>query len=207
MTTNQNPKTEIHTVHGTIHLEGPMQSEQLQSLTMNDCLSNFRQPDRQKEALLLVANAPEGLVYIARNKQEIIGYVIFHYPHTFSRWSKHPRIMELGAIEVSQTYKKLGIATNLLRLAFQNPIMEEYIVISTEFFWHWDLKNSGLNVLAYQKMLAKLFGTVHFRKRRTDDPDILEHPANMLMVRFGSAVNQTYCDAFEALTYQKSLVD
>lgn len=206
MATSKDGK-EINTPRGTIYIEGPVGGELLESLTINQKLSNFRAPERQYESMVIVANSPEGMVYIARLDKEIVGYVLFHYPSQYSRWSKHPRILELGAIEVSQEYKRLGIGTTLLKAAFKNPIMEEYVVITTEFFWHWDIKNSGLDVMSYQRMLTKLFSVVDFKKRRTDDPDILEHPANMLMVRFGSQVSSTYIKAFNELTYQNSLVD
>lgn len=198
---------EINTATGKVFVEGPVETEDLARLSINQQLTNFRAPERQYEAMIIVANSPEGMVYIARHDSEIVGYVLFHYPSQYSRWSKHPRILELGAIEVSRDYKRLGVGASLLKLAFANPVMEEFVVITTEFFWHWDLKDSGLDVMSYQRMLNKLFGVVDFRKRRTDDPDILEHPANMLMVRFGSMVSKTYISAFEDLTYQKSLVD
>lgn len=202
-----NANMEISTPRGSVFIEGPVSGDHIASLAMNPKLTNFRAPERQKESLIIVSNSPEGMAYIAHNNREIVGYVSFHYPSQYTRWSKHPRILELGAIEVSQDYKRCGIATRLLKLAFENPAMEEYVVITTEFYWHWDIRNSGLDVMSYQRMLSKLFGTVNFKKRRTDDPEILEHPANMLMVRFGSKLNNMYIKAFEELTYQKSLVD
>jgi len=198
---------EIKTPQGPVFIEGPVSEDHLKNLQMNDGLSNFRTPDRQHEALRIIARAPEGLVYIARTDREILGYVAFHYPSQFSRWSKHPRILELGAIEVSSKFKRLKLGTHLLKAAFANPVMEEYIIITTEFFWHWDLKDSGLDVWNYQRMLTKLFGSVHFKKRRTDDPEILEHPANMLMVRVGTRVSSTYTKSFDDMLYQQSIVE
>ncbi len=198
---------EINIPTGIVFLEGPVKADALANLSINQKLTNFRAPERQYESMIIVANLPEGMVYIARHDNKIVGYILFHYPSQYSRWSKHPRMLELGAIEVSQDYKRHGIGTSLLKVAFENPVMEEFVVITTEFFWHWDLKNSGLDVMSYQRMLNKLFSVVDFRKRRTDDPDILEHPANMLMVRFGSMVSKAYVNAFEELTYQNSLVE
>lgn len=192
---------------GTIICEGPVSGDYLKSLTMDSDLNNFRHPARQQEALVMVAESTEGMVYIARVEQAIIGYVLFHFPNQYSRWSRHPRMLELGAIEISNAWKKLGVAKTLLAEAFENPELDEYVVITTEFYWHWDLKGSALNVWAYQKMLAKLFGTVGFKRRHTDDPEILEHQANMLMVRFGKNVSQAYIKAFDDLTYQKSILD
>ena len=204
---NVEAHVEINTPHGPVFIEGPVTKGYLETLKMNDRLTNFRTPERQHEALCIVADSFEGIVTIARHDQEIVGYVVFHQPSQFSRWSKNPRIFELGAIETSSKFKRMGLATQLLKAAFNNPFMEEYILITTEFFWHWDLKDSGLDVWNYQRMLTKLFGSVHFKKRRTDDPEILEHPANMLMVRIGSNIPEAYIKSFEELLYQHSIID
>lgn len=182
----------LKTSLGKILIEGPVETAKLEELYMNDRLTIFRPPDKQKEALLLISSLPEGMVYVARCGLEIIGYVTFHYPDDFSRWSKHPAVLELGGIEISPHWRKCGIGVALLREAFSNPVMENYIMVTVEFCWHWDLKASGLELFAYQKMLAKLFGSVGLIRRATDDPDINEHPANVLMVRVG--VNVSYED-------------
>lgn len=198
---------QIESSKGTIFIEGPADTDYLETLTINNGFSNFRTPDRQYKALCNIASTSGGSVYIIRDQQEIVGYVMFHKPNHFSRWSKHPRVLELGAIEISNQYRKLGLATHLLNAAFSNNEMEDYIVITTEFVWHWDLKESGLDVWNYQRMLTKLFSSVHFKRRRTDDPEILEHPANMLMVRIGSKTPPPFVKLFEEMLYQQSLVD
>ena len=33
--------------------------------------------------------------------------------------------------------------------------MEDYLVITTEYYWHWDLKGTGLNVWDYRKMMER----------------------------------------------------
>ncbi|MGB9803858.1 GNAT family N-acetyltransferase [Desulfofundulus sp.] len=198
---------QINTIQGMVFIEGPVSRDYLATLAMNEHLRNFRNPTRQKEALMITASDPEGLVYIARHGQEIIGYVLFHKPSEYTRWSRHPRLLELGAIEVSRSWQRQGIAKELLHQAFKNEKLEDYVVITTEFYWHWDLQGSGLDVFTYQRMLTRLFGSAGFKRRGTDDPEILEHPANMLMVRFGRKVSKTYIKAFEDLTYQNSLVD
>lgn len=179
----------LKTSLGEILLEGPLETAKLEDLRMNDKLTNFRPPAKQKEALSLIASLPEGMVYIARHGHEIVGYVTFHYPDDFSRWSKHSAVLELGGIEISPEWRKCGIGVALLREAFSNPVMENYIIVTVEFCWHWDLKASGLDLFKYQNMLAKLFGSVGLSRRATDDPDIIEHPANVLMVRIGSNVS------------------
>jgi len=197
---------ELTTDKGPVIIEGPVSREYLESLTINPKLNNFRNANRQKEALCIVAGAPDGMVYIARHDQEIIGYVLFHSPNEYSRWSKHPRILELGAIELSREWQKKGISTAILKEAFKNPLLEDYVVITTEFYWHWDLRNSGMGVWEYQSMLKHVFGSVGFKRRHTDDPEILEHPANMLMVRIGKNVTRNHIEIFDNLTYQHSII-
>ncbi|NTW05173.1 MAG: N-acetyltransferase, partial [Peptococcaceae bacterium] len=97
--------------------------------------------------------------------------------------------------------------SKVLKAAFSNEDLENYIVITTEFTWHWDLRDSKLDVWNYQRMLTKLFSSVNFKRRRTDDPEILEHPANMLMVRIGSRVSDTFIKGFEEMLYQQSLIE
>ena len=33
--------------------------------------------------------------------------------------------------------------------------MEDYLVITTEYYWHWDLKGTGLTVWDYRKMMEQ----------------------------------------------------
>ncbi len=197
---------QLTTDKGTVNIEGSVSRARLELMEIDEGLGNFRSPRRQKEALMDIANLPEGLVYIAHTDEKIIGYVLFHYPGEYSRWIRHPRLLELGAIEVSQYWQKRGLAKALLTEAFKNPSLEEYIVITTEFHWHWDLKSSGLNVWQYRDMLKKVFGAVGFKRRHTDDPEILEHQANMLMVRVGKNVSKNHADMFTDLTYQHSIL-
>lgn len=196
----------FETPKGKVEILGPVTSEYIASLKMNKKLNNFRRASRQQEALMQVSDLPEGIVYIAKHQDEIIGYVMFHHPNQHSRWSKHPRLLELGAIEISKDWKKMKIATNLLRVAFNNSDLEEYVVITTEFYWHWDINDSKLSIWDYQKMLRKLFSSAGFKRRHTDDPEILEHPANMLMVRFGGELTDYHIKLFENLTYQHSIL-
>lgn len=179
----------LKTPKGELIIEGPLEASELDELYMNDKLTVFRPPAKQKQALSTIAGLPEGMVYIARYGREIVGYVTFHYPDGFSRWSKHPAVLELGGIEISPDWRKRGVGALLLREAFSNPVVENYIIVTVEFCWHWDLKTTGLDLFMYQKMLARLFGLVGLSKRATDDPDIIEHPANVLMVRVGANVS------------------
>ncbi len=191
----------LETPKGKVYIEGPASGAYLETLTMNKLLCNFRPPDRQQQALIKITTLPDGMIYLARHQQEIVAYVAFHRPDDYSRWSKHPRILEMGGIEVSPEWRQCRLAENLLKLAFANERLEDFIVITTEYCWHWDLKNTGLGLWAYQQVLTKLFGKVGLKKVTTDDPDILEHPANVLMARFGKNVSKEDLELFEKMRF------
>ncbi len=183
-------------------LEGPVVSKSLENLKINQHLTNFRPAEEQKKALIAISKMPKGMIYIARSGSEIVGYVTFHYPDEYFRWGKHPKVLELGGIEISPEWRKKGIAEALLEEAFRNPVMEDFIVVTLEFCWHWDLKGNGLEIFEYQKMLEKLFGMVNLKRRATDDPDIAEHPANVLMVRYGKNVSTKDILLFEDMLFE-----
>ncbi|MGB9846400.1 MAG: GNAT family N-acetyltransferase [Desulfotomaculales bacterium] len=194
-------QVELQTPKGVVFLEGPADGAYLETLTMNSLLNNFRPADRQKTALVKITELPDGMIYLARHQREIVAYVAFHRPDEYSRWSRHPRVLEMGGIEVSPAWRQCRIAENLLKLAFSNERLEDFIVITTEYCWHWDLKNTGLSLWGYQQVLTRLFGQVGLKKVTTDDPDILEHPANVLMAKIGSRVSKEDIALFEKMRF------
>ncbi|MCG6197657.1 N-acetyltransferase, partial [Anoxybacillus sp. LAT_38] len=92
--------------------------------------------------LVEIAALPEGRIIVAREEELVLGYVTFLYPDPLERWSQAqlPDLLELGAIEVSQAVRGGGVAKTMLQVAFADDAMEDYIVITTEYYWHWDLK-------------------------------------------------------------------
>ena len=63
--------------------------------------------------------------------------------------------------------------------------MEDYIILTTEYYWHWDLKGTKLNVWEYRKIMEKMMNAGGLEYYATDDPEISSHPANCLMARIG----------------------
>jgi acetoin utilization protein AcuA len=185
-------------------LEGPVITRSLENLNISNKLTNFRQAEEQKKALISISKLPKGMIYIARSGREIIGYITFHRPEEYFRWSKHPTVLELGGIEISSDWRKKGIAEALLNEAFSNLVMEDFIVITMEFCWSWDLKGSGMEIFEYQKMLEKLFGLVSLKRRATNDPEITEHPANVLMARVGENVRSKDIILFEKMLLEET---
>lgn len=186
-------------------VEGPVLSENLARLNMHPDLDAFRRPEDQHKALMEIADLPEGRIIIARHLETIIGYVTFHYPDEYERWSEGniEDLIELGAIEVSNDYRGAGIGKKLIRLAFADGQMDNVIVFTTEYYWHWDLQGTGLNVWQYREMMENLMKSVDMVWCATDDPEICAHPANCLMVRIGKDVPLESQEKFDRVRFQR----
>jgi len=188
-----------------IVVEGPVTPEHLQTLEMNQDLDSFRRPRDQLEALIEIAGLPEGRIIISRSENTIVGYVTFHYPDPIERWSEGNMkdLIELGAIEMADDYRGLGLGKKMIQLAFSDEQLENVITFTTEYYWHWDLDKTGLGVWDYRKMMEKLMKSVDMEWCATDDPEICSHPANCLMVRIGKDVPLTSVEQFDHIRFQR----
>lgn len=202
---NQTMKTQfLSTPEGELILEGPVKAELITRLEMDDGLRAFRPPKRQKEALLGISKIPDGRVILAHFASRILGYVTFHSPDSFERWSKGPsEIIELGAIEVSPRVRQYGVGRKLLEIAFSDPVMENYLVIATEYYWHWDLDKTGLRIWEYRELMRRVMSPVGMVLKDTDEEEICAHPANMLMARYGKNLTKRTIHQFEDLLFVK----
>jgi acetoin utilization protein AcuA len=202
--------TKLYRVHdvaasqGKLIVEGPVSKALLRDLLMHKQLDAFRIPQEQHEALIDIASLPEGRVIIAREGSVIVGYVTFHYPDECERWSEGGMkdLLELGAIEVADDYRYAGLGKQMLRTAFEDGQLDDYIVFTTEYYWHWDLKNTQMTVWDYRKMMENLMKTVDMVWFATDDPEICAHPANCLMVRVGSRVPLSSAEQFDRVRFR-----
>ena len=141
------------------------------------------------KALIKISGIPEGRVYIAREGLVIVGYITIHRPDPYSRWHRHSSVLELGGVEVASDWRGRGVGSCLLEHIFSDTLWEDYIIISTEYSRHWDTDGMNMGIWEYRDMLDKFFSRVGFMPMPTNDPDILEHPANILMARVGSRVD------------------
>ncbi len=195
----------LDTPRGQVYLEGPVTAQDIGRLQADEGLNWFRPAWRQKEALAEIAAMDEGRVWIARHQSVIVGYVALHPPHSFERWGRDaiPGILELGAVEVSPRWRRSGVASALFVLVGQDPALEHYIVLATEYYWHWDLERTGLTRPEYRCMLEKLKGVSGVQPCPTDDPDIASHPSNVLLVRLGRHVSPALREQFARLLFEK----
>jgi acetoin utilization protein AcuA len=204
----EHPKTynakEIKTPFGPLIIEGPIKPEKLAGLEFHKDLVAFRQPEQQHKALIEIAGLPEGRIIIARNRHTIVGYVTYLYPDPLERWSegKMDNLIELGAIEVIPEFRGFSVGKNLLRVSMMDDAMEDYITITTEYYWHWDLKGTGLNVWEYRKVMEKMMNAGGLEWYATDEPEISSHPANCLMAKIGKRVDQDSVQQFDQLRFK-----
>jgi len=192
---------ELETPHGTILIEGPVLPENLEKYEFDEGLIAFRPHKQQHKAIIGISKLPEGRIIIARSENKVIGYVTFLYPDPLERWSegKMEDLIELGAIEVINKYRGCGVGKNLLKVSMMDDAMEDFIIITTEYYWHWDLKGTGLNVWEYRKVMEKMMNAGGLEYFATDDPEICSHPANCLMAKIGSRVSTDSIEKFDRL--------
>ncbi|WP_323694461.1 GNAT family N-acetyltransferase [Staphylococcus pseudintermedius] len=195
---------ESYTVDGqTFIIEGPVSKTQLQTYSFDEGLDAFRIPIEQFEAIQGISTLDEGRIYIIRKENHIIGYVTYLYPDPMERWSEGqlPYLLELGAIEISLAYRGLGLGRMLLKVSTRSPELEDYIIITTEYYWHWDLKNSKLDVFEYKKLMQRMMSNGGLEVFATDDPEITSHPANCLMARIGKNITVDQMEAFDDIRF------
>ncbi|ART77647.1 GNAT family N-acetyltransferase [Sutcliffiella horikoshii] len=194
---------EIRTKNSRLIIEGPVTPEKLASYEFHKDLVAFRPPEQQRKALIEIAGLPEGRIIIARTHDTIVGYVTYLYPDPMERWSegKMENLIELGAIEVVPEVRGCSVGKSLLQVSMMDDMMENYIVITTEYYWHWDLKGTGLNVWEYRKIMEKMMNAGGLEYYATDDPEISSHPANCLMARIGKNIDQESIQRFDQLRF------
>lgn len=190
--------------NGNLIIEGPISAEKLAHLEFHQDLVSFRQALKQHQALIEIARLPEGRIIIARELNQVVGYATYVYPDPLERWSEGnmENLIELGAIEIIPKYRNGGVGKALLRVSMMDDAMEDYIVITTEYYWHWDLKGSRLTVWEYRKVMEKMMQEGGLEYFATDDPEISSHPANCLMARIGKRVADDSIKQFDQLRFQ-----
>ncbi|WP_312469965.1 N-acetyltransferase [Neobacillus sp.] len=194
---------QLKTPHGNLIIEGPISSDKLAGYEFHEDLVAFRPPAQQHEALVGIAKLEEGRIIIARNRHTIVGYVTYLYPDPLERWSegKMVNLIELGAIEVIPEFRGYAVGKNLLIVSMMDDAMEDYLIITTEYYWHWDLKNTKLNVWEYRKVMEKMMNAGGLEWYATDDPEICSHPANCLMAKIGKRVDLESVQKFDRLRF------
>lgn len=178
----------LETARGSILLRDWCPPSLVERLHADEGLHAFaRRADREQALLkriasdplceLVVAHTPEGL---------LIGQVSICAAEDW--WEGIPDLYEI-AIEVSSTWRKLGLASALLAFALEPDYFEEVILFALGLAWHWDLEGVGMGSLSYARLIRQLFERVGFEKMAANEPNLPLDPANIFLARIGSAVN------------------
>lgn len=194
----------LQTPKGTLIIEGPVPVPTLENCEFHEDLKAFRPAHQQQQAIIEISKLPEARIIIARHELIIVGYITYLYPDPLERWSESNmnNLIELGAIEVIPEFRGFHVGQNMLQVSMMDDYMEDYVIITTEYYWHWDLKGTGLNVWEYRKVMEKMMSAGGLIWMATDDPEICSHPANCLMVRIGKRVNQQSIEMFDRIRFQ-----
>jgi GNAT superfamily N-acetyltransferase len=153
-----------------------------------------RLPEREHALLLSLTRQPETMLTLAYTARgEIVGQATL--APVDSWWQGMGNAYEI-AVEVSSRWRKLGIAHQLLSCALEFESLEEFIILGLGFSWHWDYEGLGISRFRYRAMIERLFSTYGFVEYLTSEPNIRMDPANILLVRLGSKVEQEQVNQF-----------
>lgn len=175
----------------------------IQRLEIDTSLNAFRRAAQQHEALVSIAQLPDGCLSFARLAHRLIGYCTVHPPDQIERWSQSgiPGLFELGAVETSGAHRGRHLARRLLEATFSTGRFENKIVLATLYHWHFDLEGTSLTTYAYRQLLERLYGSVGFQVYPTDDPEIAYYPGNSLMARIGPKASPELIAEFHRLRF------
>ncbi len=196
---------ELENEKGLILVENYCPAEKLERLEVDDgiCMFSRHDPSRQLKALVSVSKVDGGNVVVGIHDGKLVSFVGIHYPAERERWGKpeYTWLLELGAIEVSRNYRKLGLAETMLGVAFDDPFYDDKIVLTTGFTWHWDLEGTGMDKMQYRSLGINLFGHYGFMEMATDEPNITMDSANLFLVRIGTDASFSRYQRFASLLF------
>lgn len=198
----------INTRRGPVTIAAGCPMHLLESLDIDEGLGFFwhNRPDLQRQALLRIVAEKDGRVTVAYTPERVIvGYVTITLPEPDTRWGRDhlEGLYELGGIEVSRTWRGLGLSRALLAATFAEGQFDREIVLATGYRWCWDLEATGLTVREYRDLLNGLFQRFGFQFYETDEPNIAWYPDNALVVRIGRQAPPELVDKFKALLFER----
>jgi acetoin utilization protein AcuA len=185
----------IATPAGPIFLQDHCPPALVESLRADSGLRAFaRLPEREHALLLGLAQRSDSRLALAYTRRgEIVGQVTLAPADTW--WEGLANTYEI-AVEVSTAWRNLGIARQLLTLVFEREPLEHHIVLGMGFSWHWDMEGLGINRFRYRQVVEQLFAPYGFVEYLTSEANIRMDPANILLGRLGSAVDQQTINQF-----------
>ena len=143
------------------------------------------------------------VVLATTEPQRIIGFGVLTYPGAGERWAELglQLMMEVKAIEVAKDWRFAGIASRMLQMLVDHPLIEDKIAYMVGYSWTWDLEGTRKTAREYRAMLTRLFGRYGFQEYLTNDPNVCLKPENVFMGRIGKNISQVIRDRFKWLRF------
>jgi acetoin utilization protein AcuA len=166
--------------------------------------NHYRSLYTQRTSLEKNAKHSDANVVLAiAEPQKIIGFGVLIYPEAGERWAELGLhlMMEVKAIEVARSWRFAGIASRLLKMVTDHPLIEDKIAYMVGYSWTWDLEGTRKTAQQYRAMLIRLFAQHGFQEYQTNDPNICLKPENVFMGRIGKNVSQAIKDRFKWLRF------
>lgn len=161
-------------------------------------------PEREYQLLLALAKRPDTKLTLAYTPgREIVGQVTLV---PAAGWWQDLEFTYEMSLEISPSWRRMGIARQLVTGALQDEVVEELIILGLGLRWHWDTEGLGLNPVRYRALLARAAGAYGFSEYLTSEPNISADPTNILLARIGKGVNQKRINQFvERLLHSDTL--
>jgi len=193
--------------HGQLRIVRTCPPEALRTMSLDAGIGRFaryRSIISGINTLEKVAALPDANVTIALSpSQHIVGYIECSYPDAVEGWRDNADGLcyELGAIEVSRNWRRLGIAQAMISTILADEFIESKIFFLTGYSWHWDTDQTGLSVYAYRNLLVRLFRPFGFQVYLTNNPEIKMSSANVLMARVGRHLGTKHKERFQKMLF------
>jgi acetoin utilization deacetylase AcuC-like enzyme/GNAT superfamily N-acetyltransferase len=185
----------IETSAGPLLLRDFCPPSLVERLTPDEGLHAFaRLPEREKQLLMSIAKRPDCALTIAHTPEGVIVGEVTIAPGD-EWWEGLENVYEV-AIQVSSNRRGQGIAKQLLAFALELDALEDMILFAIGLSWHWDTEGLGMNVFRYRELIARLFGSQGFVEYPTTEPNVNMEPANVLLARIGTHVDQRVVSRF-----------
>jgi GNAT superfamily N-acetyltransferase len=195
----------VATAAGTLFLQDRCPPALVEGLTAASGLRAFaRKPEREHALLLGLARRPACRLALAYTPGgEIVGQVTLAPAGDW--WEGLAQTYEI-AVEVSDGWRQLGVARQLLSLVFERERTECSIILGMGLSWHWDTEGLGISSFRYRQLIERLFAAYGFVEYLTAEENIRMDPANILLARLGRAVDEAALgDFFERLLRSEAL--
>lgn len=179
----------IETTNGPVLLRDFCPPSFIERLVPDRGLHAFaRVPEREHQLLLSIARNPDCVLTLAHSPAgTIVGQVTRAFGDEW--WEGLENAYEV-TIEVSSQWRGLGLARTLLAFALELDRLEDMILFAMGLSWHWDFEGLGISPIRYRQLISHLFARQGFTEQATSEPDIRMDPANVLLVRVGSRVDE-----------------